>query len=797
MYVLPRQKLTTAQKNKRDTVSGKTWGESTIDFYIDEVDINTRDNVLDQYRLLEGVLNEQDYNYVLNPYNTTIDRYKRFGAKLRNYDIISPVVNLYQGEYGSRFKNFTVLESNDGQDNEYKQGLNDLILDYYRQKTINDVNALGIDTGADSVEQGNLEDTINSYNEDYDENRIISGQEILEFIYNDQDLDDKHQDAFRDWLVAGRTFTYKGIHHDDIDYEVVPPWQITVPEHTNSNFSEDAPWVVRRQVMTSNQILDRWHGKLTEQQVNWLETEGRYDTFGHTAGYVNLQSEWISDRDDYGRKSILQEVHGIEVFHVQWRTFKKVGLLTTIDELGQVVEIEVDDTYRMKKDQGDVSIEWDWQSEVWEGWRVGYEYSNIYLDVRPLPYNRMELNNSSAQKLSYNGRINKSVAGNILSVVTAGRPYQLIFNILHYQLEKAINKNKGKVMVIPQGVIPKGINGWDEEKFMYYTDASGMLIIDETQPTAGLALQAIKPLDLSLGQFAKESIELMQSVKQEFWDLIGMNRQRYGDIKASEGKGTSEQAVYRSAIISDELFRKFEKFQEKDYAGLLDLSKLAYLDGKKGKYVNSQGREAFLSLNADDALYKLESDYNVHVKNSRQESENIQMAKEFGFSLGQNGDAKTMLELIESTNFTKTKKIIEKIDEMNKAREQALQESQQASAEAIEQSKAQTQQSKNDVEIYKADKDYDKAIDVKLLEIQDNDLNNDGVPDNTRDVGGNDRETMNETIRMNNHKINADNKAHQLKRDEFKLKMRDQQIKKKESEAKIKQMNKPQPATSK
>jgi hypothetical protein len=792
MYRLPRQKISSKEKNERHPVTGKTWGEDTIDYFIDEISVTEREEIISNYRLIEGILNEEDYDYVLNPYNTTIDRYKRFGATLRNYDIISPVINLYTGEFNQRFKNFQVLESNSGEDNDYKESLNDLITDYYRQQAINDINALGIDSGDETVEQGQLQEKIDSFNEDYDETRIISGQEILEFIYNDQDLDDKYQDAYKDWVVAGRAITYKGIHHNDIDFEVVPPWQFTFPLNLRSNFIEDAPWCIRRQIMTSNQILDRWHDKLSEAQVEWLEAEGRDDGFTHARGYTNLPSQWISNREDYANHSILQEIHGIEVYHVQWRSFRKVGLLTTIDELGQPEEVEVDDTYRMDKEAGDVSIEWGWQSEVWEGWRLGHEYTNIYIEVRPLPYNRMELNNSSTQKLSYNGRVNRTVSGTINSLVTAGRPYQLIFNILHYQLEKAINKNKGKVMVIPQGVIPKGINGWDEEKFMYYTDASGMLIIDETQPTAGLALQAIKPIDLSMGQFAKDSIELMQHVKQEYWDLIGMNRQRYGDAKASDGKGVNEQAIFRSSIISDELFRKFEKFQEKDYAGFLDLSKLAYIDGKKGKYVNSQGREAFLNLNADDAIHKLESDYNIHVKNSNRESENIQMAKEYGFSLGQNGDAPTMLELIESTNFTKTKAIVEKIDEMNKQREEAQAQAERDNALAIEESQTARDQAKDELERYKVDTDYDKAIDVKELELQDNDRNNNGVPDNTRDGGdgGDDnRESLNETRRLNNHKINLDNAN-------LKLSRRDQTRKDKETDAKIKEMKK-RPTTSK
>jgi hypothetical protein len=766
MTVYPRQKISTAEKNKRDKETGRTPAETTIDFFIDEsVADNNREEILSFYRLTEDALDEKDYNYVLNPFNTTIDRYKRFGAALKNFDIITPVINLYAGEFSQRFKNVQVLDSNPDDDNNYKKGLNELIKGYFNQKNINELNALGLQTGQETKEQGTIQDVTDNYNRGFDANRVISGQEVFDYIYYDQDLEDKYQDAYVDWLKAGMVVSYKGVSNDDIDFEIVPPWEVTFPKNSRSNFIEDGDWIVRRQVWTPNQILDKWHGDLTDDEVKWLEEES-INNNGNATGYVHLPTAYINSNEDYKKYSILKEVQGIEVYHVQHHSFQQVGILTYEDDLGQITTTEVDDTYKLNKSAGDISIEWEWISEVREGWRIGEEYRAIYKDVRPLPYNRMELNNKSVQKLSYNGRINRSVTGKPISIVSAGRSYQLLFNVLHYQFEKIINKNKEKIMVIPQGLIPKGIGGWDEEKSMYYAHANGMLVIDETSPTAAIALQGIKVLDMSLGSFAKGCIELMQAVKGEWWEAIGMNRQRYGDSKASDGKGVTEQAIYRSAIISEELNRKFEKFQEKDYEGLLDISKIAYLEGKKAKYINSNGQEAFLRINPDDAIHVLNTDMNVHVLNSKKESEKIAMAKEYGFSLGQNGETKQMLELIDINNFARTKEIISKMDDNIKAREEAMQQSAQESQERIAQTKAETVNAEIEVKYYEADKKYATAIDSALIKLGES-------PDISE--GG---ENESETVRMNDHKINIDNKK--LNLDERTL-----DIKRKEANARI------------
>ena len=102
-------------------------------------------------------------------------------------------------------------------------------------------------------------------------------------------------------------------------------------------------------------------------------------------------------------------------------------------------------------------------------------------------------------------------------------------------MEKLINKNKDKITVMPYGLIPtkKGI---DVKTQMYHADATGILWIDETAPNASFAAQMIKTLDVGLGNYISETIKLIQYVKQEYWDAIGMNNQRYGDVDTSAGK---------------------------------------------------------------------------------------------------------------------------------------------------------------------------------------------------------------------------------------------------------------------
>jgi hypothetical protein len=774
MGMIPQQKLSLKEKLKVDEVRGKNNFENTIDYYIDESEYeNDVQEVLDLYAYLEDEINEKHYEYVLNPFNTKVAKYKRFGVKLRNFNIIRPVVDLYVGEYGERLRNIEVLDVIPEDENRYKEGLGKLIEEYHSQKLVNDLIAAGVDIGEEKVQE-ELKAQVATYNKDFDSNRVITGKEVLDYINFNTDAVDKYTEGYLSWLVTGRVCTYKSISWNDVKLDIVPEWEVSVPRNYRGTFYEDAPRAIRRRIMQPNEILDLWRDKLDEDTITWLDEQASTGIINSNIGFTRMTTQWIESTDDYARHSLMREFSGIPVYHCQYRTFEKVGELTFIDNMtGSTETMEVDETYKLNELNGDISISWGWKTQVIEGTRIDEQ---AYVDVRPLPYDRADLNNSSEQKLSYNGRMLKTVTGNIVSLVKSGINSQILYNIMHYQYEKISNKNKDKLTLIPLGLIPKGKNGWDEEKFFYTADASGHLVFDETAPTAALALQGIKVLDRSLGNYMSELSEQMMAVKTEWWDNIGMNRQRFGDIKASDGKGISEQAVYRSAVISAELNRKYEKFEEKDYQGLLDLSKLAYIDGKKAKYINSEGRQAFLEINPDDAIHRTEASATVFVQNSAQHQKDVELMKQYAFSVAQNGGKSTMwLEMIGSTNFSKSKEVIKKIEEQEAMLAQQQEQQVLESNQAIEEAKRASEQADRDIDVYKADKDYDKAIDVKMLELEgtgDTDKNSDGISDKVNDT---------ENVRMNNHKIADDNFNNNLA-------YRDMIRKERETKAKITQM---------
>lgn len=758
--ILPKQKISTSAKYKKDEVSGLTPLEQTAAFYIEQSTFNNDyEEILNLYKMLENEIDESTYNYVLNPFNTKVKKYTKFRGRLRNFDIITPVIEMFASEFGRRTHSPSVIQSNPLDKSQKEEYMTNLLKGYFTQRSVNRLNSIGVETGKPSVEQPPIEEAKEEFKRGYTENRVITGQEALDYIIYDKDLHDKYIDLYEEYLITGRAISYKAVLHNDIHFEHIPAIEAYFPHSVNFKRLEDRDWFVRKYSMTPNQLLDRHKDKLNDKLLEALDDfngGGEMDSFDGASGVVYMSDDDFNEKYSHFYKN---EENAVDCYHTTFRSFTRVAVLTYENIQGEVVEMDVEEDYKIDKEAGDLDITYEYRNSLYESTLIEFNGIKEYIDTKEIPYDRTELNSKGYPKLPYNGIATVTKTGKIKSVVKSGENYQIIYNILKYDFEKTMNKNKDKISIIPLGLLNKGKQGWDADKAMYYAEANSTLFVDETSPNFNMAVQAIKVLDMSLGKYAGEMIGFIEQVKQEWWDSVGMNRQRYGETKASDGKATNEQAVFRSSLVSENLVRKFEKFQEKDYVGFLDLSKLAWIDGVKGKYINGDKRESFLDLNADQALYHLESDYDVHVIFSGEENDKREFLKEYLFNYTQNGgSAAASLDAMDSTSFAKGREIVRKAEEAREALEEQTQQAERESQEKIAQMEQQTVAAANEMKKYEVDKRYDAVIDAKTLEIE-----------NREPQGNSEADDLLEALKTE-HQINKDNKEMTLKEKEAALK---------------------------
>lgn len=253
---------------------------------------------------------------------------------------------------------------------------------------------------------------------------------------------------------------------------------------------------------------------------------------------------------------------------------------------------------------------------------------------------------------------------------------------------------------------------------MYYADAMGFAFIDSTaegKNNERVTFNQYQVLDMSLGQYIAAQFQLLQAIKAEWEENIGVSRQRKGQVKTSDGVGVTERAVFQSSVISEEIFRRFEAFLEREYAGLIDTSKIAWREGKKMTYVTSDLRTALISIDPEE--YQ-EAEYGVFVKNNSREQDKLQQMKSLTMAFAQNGQQpSTIAEIIDTNNFSKIKKLMADVDEKQKEMQAQQQQAAQQQAQAQAQAQQQMQQAQQAYDADQRERDRILKMELKKMDV--------------------------------------------------------------------------------
>lgn len=782
MNIYPEQRVSRSQRTPE-------WWKANADYFKDIANFSGGDyaEMRTLARAADGNLIDADYTYILNPYSTEDpdSELNSRPARLRNYPLIKQVLKARQGERSKFPFNYQAIVTNGSGESAYLTSLNEAVLASMAQDLVNNLNQAGIPTGVDSKEIPPYEQIKAKHDESWSDKRAIFAQDALDYIKYDQDLIDKYQDAYENWLYFGRCFTYKSTRFSNVELEVINPFDIWWERTVNSNFIEDSPAIVVRRKFKLSEILDRFRDKLKPEDITYLESQQENLQLGNN----NFENLDLSINEDFGKYKNYQHTQDggyYYLYHICWKSMRKVGILQYIDGSGTLQEKEVDDTYKLDREAGDLQLDWEWDNEWLEQCVID---ENVYFYQQVGLEQRNDLNNSSICKLPYNGRVKLDKSGNITSDVKDGLVYQCLFNIYHYNREKTINKSKDKLLVFPVGLIPPnfGKGGTDPiEKMLSYIDSLGIAFFDETQPNAAAVISALKEIDLSLGKYVEQMTQILESVKQEYWDTIGFNRQRFGETYASDGKGVNEQALFRSSIITAEDDRKFDKFIEKDLNGLIDYTKVAWIDGKKAAYIIDDVGMKLLNLNQEDAATHMETNYGVFITNSQIEYEKLEALKKMAFGFAQKGNVgeSTVTEILDSNNFSKLKKIVAAGEKAQKEYQMALTKQQTDSNERVQQMVSDDLQAERDLKKEIADDKNDTAIEVELIRADaavmgfDNGMNGEADAQTIEKMQL-DREKMESANRLKERqlnqadkKMNIDNKNKQIEHE-----LKDKQIK--------------------
>lgn len=674
----PRQRVSYAEKQKAD------WYGNCIDYVIDAgTSFNDRKETETKLAILHGDIPNEYYKKTLNPYNSSNEKYTRFPATMRNLDIMNDVVRRYVSEYFKGVHEFVVganapdiiLKRNAKLREEIGIRASQAFQQEF-EKRLQQLQAEAEQSGT-PIDQINPQDAMpdpeefmNNFNENYIDEESKQAQDILDYVRSITSDAMIYLSAFFDYISVGECYTYSDIRGEQIIKEHIPVID-AYPIPNGEFFVEDHDMFARRMMLSYSQIMDMFDEYLTDKDRKFLEdyyakgnqkggTQLLYSKYFET--YSDVCEKFTKEERDHFKKRPIRINEGnnnlYEVWHVVWKGEARKGILTYVNEVGLTTTRVVDESYRLDKQNGDISIEWEWDTQVYEGYRIGSRYTAIYpIKARPIAYERNG-------KLPYNGIMELLPYMGKFSIISIITPFQIMRNIFAYHREMVIAKNKMFILLLPQSLVST-----KEEDRVYRMAADGTLLVDDAEDTNSQKMAQIRLLNANMGDYIAQITQLMIATRQEAWDCVDMNAQRYGEIAQSAGAATTQEAVARSSMGSVIITEIFDQMRRRDYQRDIDFSKLAFIDGLQVAYNDSTGARRYLSLDVNSFVC---SDCGVIVKNDAKEQDKIQQLRQWAFSAAQNGDLDMALAAITGDNISKIKSTIDKFNQIKAQHEQDM-----------------------------------------------------------------------------------------------------------------------------
>lgn len=715
----PYQKLPDSEKDS-------SWKMDCVNYY-SQICAFSNQYVWNLYKAANGDLDYLEYNYITNPYGKASNNrpnLRNFPAKLRNYPIIPPLINLLMGEKRKRPIIANVKVNNDDVYTKKKEAEVELVRKYSQQLYINELEARGIETGQEVKELPELQKALDEFNRSWNDQRAIVGSEVLDFLQDDCRIPSKFIKGFSDFLITACVYSYKDAVRDDVVYQILSPKNVGYLIDETIDFIEDGEAAAVRLELTISEVLDRFYdfaveGDRKEDLLDYLDKISGSGTSNVTERKLlmsdvdngTLYSNSRFNQNDYSgslnSKFNLQSNNVVEVIYCNWKSWTKLKKISVISPIGEIEEIEVPDNYVVDKENGETLLDTFWVNQVWEGYKIANEF---YLGIKPIPHQRGTVNNPSKCKLLINGRVKKMGDVKSLSIVEFLMPFQHLYNFGHYKLNLTLAKNKDKIMTMPLGLLPKE-EGWDMYTSMYFADSTGIMWLDDSDSAALQAANAIKEIDLGLGNYIQFMYEYLANIKMEAEELVGINRQRKGNTTASEGLGASERAVFQSSLITEDLFALYDEFQEVEFNGLLDISRYAYRKGKRASYISGDNRNMILNVDADKIDYQ-NAQFGVRVVSALKEQEKLQKLQEYAHAFAQNDRSPSTIAKIlnASGNFSKLEAKLEEIEKMEQELAQQTQQAEQEHNKELQQMQLEAADKVLAAQKYKIDEDNKTKI---------------------------------------------------------------------------------------
>ena len=720
---LPPQQLPFNRKNKAWRKRHLDWAESKTFFNYSLV----RNSVLHKrinYDLLQGKLHMSDLQQIINP-----DQIKAgyIPEKIQHYPIINSKLNVLIGEESKRLFDYRVVITNPSAVSEIEEAKKAEILQKITEMVQN--------TQQSEEEFGGELDKMNDYYQyDWQDMREERANALLNHYWKEYNMPLIFNDGFVDALCVGEEIYQCDIVGGEPTLTRLNPCKVRVFKSGYSNRIEDADVVIIEDYWNPGRVIDTFYDVLTPKDRKYLEEapnnidSSDVDSMGNIDeryGFID-GSQFLGDPDDgiyfdpmnSETSSLLPfDLAGnVRVIRMYWKSRRKIKKVKFYDPLTGDENFDFyPENYVLDENSGEEE-EIFYINEAWEGTKIG---SDIYVNMGPraVQYNR--LSNPSRCHFGIIGTIYTINEDKPFSMVDMMKSYNYLYDVLHDRMNKLIAKNWGKIMQLDLAKIPAG---WDVEKWVYFAKTNSLAIVDSFKESnrglvaGGLNNASSGVIDAELGNSIQMTLNLLEYIKNEMSEVVGISKQREGNIANRETVGGVERATLQSSYITEKIFLQHEDLKKRVMEAFLETAKIA-LQGRNMKFQHILSDNSIKIMDIDGDEFS-ECDYGLVIDNSG--SAQLLQQKLDGLAQAalqsQVLNFSSIMKLYNASSLAEKQRMIEKSEqEMQQRQEQAQQQQMQMQQQQIQ---AQQQQAQMQMQQAAMLNQQDNETKIQVAQIQ-------------------------------------------------------------------------------
>ena len=737
------------EKQKKD----ESWIKNTMDYFANKSYaeyVKNRDTFVKNYDLMKGILRKEDFlidEPEVKSFTDMLTKDIDLPSYVKHYSIITTPVNELVGEISKRPDSFRVKAFDDdsqAQELQFKTDtLKAYVINQVKQQVMAKAAMSGQEVSMEDIEKITLEqvkDQLDSYTSVAEKwgNHVLTAQKA------DFNLKEKSEDAFRDLLISAREFYH--IYEDNsklgFNIEVANPkntWFLTTPDKKYisdpTGRAQGAYAAGTVEVMELSQIIETFP-EITKEEIDHLRSSLQdyglinvresnlgnpdavpgndsviYDTYDPLVLQTRMIIESEMKDNDDGLRDFLGLTSNVSSFGYKyvvvrsyWISKKKIGKLVYTDEMGNEQSTLVDETYKSGDMPTEISLEWGWINQWYQGIKIGPDIYHIkpftLLNYCPIIGTTYEVKNTEAR-----------------SLVDLMKPFQVIYNVCMNQLYKLLEKEVGKVQLMSLRHIPVPKDGDAQDALdMWEMEARerGVVFVDDSPENlkSPSSFNQFTSLDLTRTQEIQARYTLAQQMKIECWELVGMSKQRMGSIAASETATGTNTAMQQSYSQTEPLFIAHEYVMGQLYQAIVDAA--LYVESSKPQstlsYITNEGESAFVQVNGSDLQLR---DLKVFLTNRPEDTQMFNELRQLSQALIQNGGSLyDVIELYSTKSMREMKKTFKDLrDRQLEQQQQQMQLQQQQQEQQGQIAQAQMQEAARMAQEKVANDNYQNELD--------------------------------------------------------------------------------------